>query len=301
MSDMIDRLEEVANDAGDLAHGRLATAVVQARMARDVRQGVRRRRLRTAGLTAAVLVVGAVAAVVLPRLYTAPPIQPAGEARVPIETSEGLITYSDGSMKVLNQHGQAIDVPAPAPDATSFGLPSRPEACAVNPADFRQGWTTQFVNAFQLVTFGRPLMLNSQGYHVLAQGQRVEIGSEWQTTAFAFSVDVDPAVAPYVVMTATTYVLGPDGRVAYVGSQMESQPAIEYTGDKTAGTYTATLTTRSLAPYDPCPGAADLANPATASGMVHYLVVNVYLNDGRGHVAPLGTHTSWITVVKENT
>ena len=300
MSDMIDRLDQVAKEAGELAQERLASTATNARLVLEVRQGVRRRRLITAALTAAVVVVGAAAAVGIPQFLRTPPVQPAGEARAPISTSEGLITYSDGSMQVLNQRGEAIDIPAPAEDAPVFGVQPVGEACAVNTHELRQGWTTQFVNAFELMTFGRPLLVNEVGYHALTQGQRVVLDPSWRYNSLAFSVDVDPYVAPHIVMTTSTYVLGQDGRIAYVGSRMEAQPAIEYSGDKKAGTYTATLTTRGLVAFDPCPGVDEEADPATASGRVHYLVVNVFLNDGHGHVAPLGTHTSWITLVKEN-
>ena len=39
---------------------------------------------------------------------------------------------------------------------------------------------------------------------------------------------------------------------------------------------------------------------AAASGVAKYLVVTVYLNDGHGRVTPIATHTSWVTVAKED-
>jgi hypothetical protein len=98
-------------------------------------------------------------------------------------------------------------------------------------------------------------------------------------------------------MRITSYVLAPDGTVAFAGSQLESRPAIDYVGSKDSGTYTATLTTRGLQSYDECPGVS--TGSLGAGGLVHYLTVDVFLNDGHGHVSPIGSHTSWITLVKE--
>jgi len=215
-----------------------------------------------------------------------------------VQTNEGFITYNDGSMQVLNHRGVAVEVPAPVEGAPVFASRSIPDACAVDVTALSPGWTTQFTDAYQVMTFGRPLLLDETGYHVLAQGQRVELGEDYRRVEFAFSADVDPAIAPYVVMTVDSYLLAPDGRVAYVGSQMESRPAIEYTGLKEAGTYTATLTTRGLAAFDECKGVSTTVDPDAP--LVRYLSVTAFLNDGHGHVNPIATHTSWITLVKES-
>jgi hypothetical protein len=299
MSDMIDRLDALAGEVGGDAAERLSSAVVAARLAGEVRGEVRKRRAITAGLSLVIVAMAATAAVVLPNLMRSEPLEPASTVRVPVEAQDGLITYDDGSMKVLNQHGQTVNIPAPAADGPVFRAASIADACAVDARTLTQGWTTQFVDAFQVMTFGRPLLHDATGYHVLAQGQRVTLGSEWHASEFAFSVDADPAIAPYLVMTMTHYVLAPDGRVAYVGSQLESRPAIDYSGDKAAGTYTATLTTRGLRTFDECAGVSTSIDPAAASSLVHYMTVSVFLNDGHGHVAPIGTHTSWITMAKE--
>ena len=102
--------------------------------------------------------------------------------------------------------------------------------------------------------------------------------------------------APYVVMDIDSYAIAPSGEIAYVGSQLESQPTVEYAGDRESGTYTATLTSRNLYAGTACPG----VSTADATEAVRYLVVTVFLNDGKGHLSPLATHTSWITLVKED-
>jgi hypothetical protein len=299
MSDMIDRLGEVANEAGAESADRLAAGIVTAQLADRARKGARRRRITAASVTGAVVAMGVAAALVLPHVWAEEPIAPATDGRVPIETDEGLITYDDGSMQVIDQHGRAIDIPAAAAGAPTFSSLGIPDACAVDPHSLSPGWTTQFTDAFRVLTFGRPLVVDSSGYHVLAQGQRVVLEDQFRETAFAFGVDVDPAIAPYVVMKVVSLVLAPDGRVAFVGSHLESRPSIEYSGDKAAGTYTATLTTRGLKAFDECKGVSTEINPATASGLVHYLLVTVFVNDGHGHVNPIATHTSWVTLVRE--
>ena len=297
MSDMIDRLDALAGEVGADAGDRLSSAVVAARLAGEVRGEVRKRRAIATGLSLVIVAMVATAAVVLPGLLRSEALTPAGHVRAPIEAQDGLITYDDGSMQVLNQHGEAVAIPAPAAGAPTFATSSGVDACAVDVRKLTQGWTTQFVQAFQVMTFGRPLSVDAAGYHVLAQGQRVELGPNTWDTRFAFSVDADPAIAPYLAMKLTSYVLAPDGRVAYVASQLESRPAIDYAGDRAVGTYTATLTTRGLQNYHECSGVR--VDQFTADGLVHYMTVDVFLNDGHGHISPIGTHTSWITLVKE--
>jgi hypothetical protein len=157
----------------------------------------------------------------------------------------------------------------------------------------------RFDDAFKVMTFGRPLQVDGAGYRLLPQGERVTLGSEADAFRVAFSMDADPAIAPHLVMVMTAYVLAPDGRVAWVGSQMESRPAIEYTGDKAAGTYTATVTSRALMAGEECRGVSSGVDQYDPAGLVHYLTVDVFINDGHGHINPVGTHTSWITLVKE--
>ena len=172
------------------------------------------------------------------------------EQRIAFNPAVDVLHVDDPSLSAadFSAHVPNLDYQPPLM-LEQFGANSDQDKFVVLQCDARtltQGWTTQFVDAFQVMTFGRPLLHDATGYHVLAQGQRVTLGSEWHASEFAFSVDADPAIAPYLVMTMTHYVLAPDGRVAYVGSQLESRPAIDYSGDKAAGTYTATLTTRGL-------------------------------------------------------
>jgi|GEM_PF-1992296 len=299
MSDMIDRLSELANEAGADVSARLASPVATAALVSEVGRGVRRRRAIAASLTAAVVVIGAAAAVIVPRLMEPAPIPPAGDVRVPVQTTEGLITYSDGSMQVLTQHGEVVDIPAPAEGAPVFTTVAASDGCAAF-EPMSPGWTVDFPDAFELLTFGRPLVLDATGFHVLTQGQTVPVGTRYDQAAFAFSLDVDPAIASQVVITATSYTLAPDGRVAYFQSQLESKPAVDYTGDRAAGTYSATLTTRLFGNGTQCPGVSASAEAAAASGLVKYLVVTAFLNDGHGSVSPIATHTSWVTIVKED-
>ncbi|MGC4175436.1 hypothetical protein [Demequina sp.] len=298
MSDMIKHLDDLAQQVGADAGDRLSMSVTNARLASEVRRGLRRRRIIAASVTAATVVVVGAAAIVVPQLMKPTPIAPAGEVRTPIETTDGLITYSDGSMQVLTSSGHTVNVPPAGEDAPVFRQQSHVDACALDPSLLTAGWVPQFPGAFDLVSFARPLSMDSEGAHVLAQGQTVHLDSEFDYVAFAFSVDVDPAIADKVVMTLDSYVLAVDGRVGYIGSQLESEPTITYSGDKAAGTYTATLTTRAMATYSECPGVGSYEDLPIASGVSHYMQANVFVNDGHGHVNPIATHNSWVTIVK---
>lgn len=300
MSGMIDRLDEIAGEAGADVAEHLSDADVAARLSQQVRQGVRRRRTITASLSFVVVAMGTVAAVVLPQLMRPAEIPPAGPAKTPIETTDGIITYNDGSMQVLTHQGVVVNVPAPTQDAPVFQPTDAYSACMMDTRTLVQGWTPQFTDAFSLVSFGRPLLVDGSGSHGLTQGQQVTISASKPYAQFAFSVDVDPAIAPHVVLTLTSYAVAPDGRVAYYSSRLESQPAVDYSGDKASGTYTATLTARPLEPYYECDGQSDTFDPTAASGNPHYLTATVFLNDGHGHVSPVATHNSWITLVKES-
>jgi hypothetical protein len=300
MSDMIDRLSAIANEAGADSAARLTADDITATLATQVRRDVRARRVVASAVALTMVVVGAAGAVVAPRLLDPPAVLPAGETRVPVQTNEGLITYSDGSMEVLTQSGLVVEVPAPEEGAPVFGQELSGDACAADPTQFKPGWTAAFPEAFELVTFARALSLDSTGCHVLPQGQRVIVGHDYKDTEFAFSVDVDPAIAPHVVMTASSYTLAPDGRVGYFHSQLESTPGVDYSGDRASGTYTATLTTRPLGYGTSCKGASAMANEAAATGALKYLVVTVFINDGHGQLSPIGTHTSWVTLAKED-
>jgi hypothetical protein len=97
----------------------------------------------------------------------------------------------------------------------------------------------------------------------------------------------------------TSYGLAPDGVVAYSISQLESKPAVDFSGDAEAGTYTATLTSRALEGGQSCPAAEAPNGWGTASEIVSYLTVTAFLNDGHGHINPIATHSSWITLTKE--
>jgi len=300
MSDMIDRLHEVAAEAGADSGERLAAGTVEALLGSQIRRGVRRRRLTAATVTTAVVVLAAATALVVPQLMRPAPVAPAGDPRVPVETTEGLITYSDGSMKVLTEAGDAIDVPAGSADAPVFSTGSDLSACAATPPAPSPGWTRHFPEAFELVKFGRPLVVDEAGYHVLAQGERLPVPSANDKVKFAFSVDVDPAIAPHVAMVARMYALGPDGTVGYYATQLDSEPAVDYTGTKEAGTYTATLTTRAFNGGMLCPGVPPGAKWPAGTEVLRYFVVSVLLYDGAGNINPLATHTSWVTLVKED-
>ena len=298
MSDMVDRLGEVAAEAGLDAGDRLAAEAVTVQLSSRVRRGARRRRLAAASLAFAVVLSGA-AAVIVPQLLAPVAVDPAATGRAPVQTKDGLVTYDDGSMQVLTHGGNLVNVPAAAVASPVFAPETADAACATDVTALIPGWKPQFADAFQLVTFARPLLLDDAGYHVLAQGQRVGYHANSAAPQIAFSVDVDPAIAPYVVMTMTTYAVAPGGKVAYFASQLESRPAVEYSGDKTAGTYTTTLTTRALQGGGECKGVAPGADWTSTSSVARYLVVTAFLNDGHGHVNPIATHTSWLTFTKE--
>ena len=300
MRDMTDQLGDVAASAGVDAGDRLATDAVTVQLSSRVRKGARRRRLLTAGLTCGVVLLGVGAVMALPQLMSPLVTDPATTEPSPVQKTDSLTVLEDGSMRVLTQAGDVVEVPAAGADGPRFSAATAETACAVDVTTLSPGWKPEFGDAFDLVTFARPLLLDATGYHVAAQGQRVAYTADESKPQLAFSVDVDPAIAPDVVMTMTSYVLAPTGAVAYYESQFESRPAVEYVGDKAEGTYTATLTTRPLEGGGECKGVASAAPLDLTGGVVRYLVVTAFLNDGHGHVNPIATHTSWVTFAKES-
>lgn len=299
MSDMLDRLDQIAAEAGAEAGGRLATPDVTARLQAHIARGVRKRRTVTAALTGALVVVLGTASVIVPKLLETPVPPATAPIREVVNSSHSLLTYSDGSMQVVTSAGKVVKIPAPGDESPRFAGTAVKDSCLADVTQFVPGWTHSFKEASQLMTFGRPLARDESGFHVLSQGQHVAVGHDYWRTKFAFSVDVDPAVAPYVVMTVDAFVVAPDGRAAYVVNQLESRPAIEYSGVKGTQTYTATVTSRALGTFADCAGVSSTVDRDSSAGLAYFFRANVFVNDGHGHVSPLGTHISWITVIKE--
>ena len=298
MSDMLDRLDEIASEAGADAGGRLASPDVAAKLQAQIAHGVRRRRIVTGALAAAAVVVLGTASVIVPKLIETPVPPAANPTREVVNSSESLLTYSDGSMQVVTSVGERVHVPAPGEGSPRYTGTAVKDACRADPADLAPGWTQEFPEAWQLMSFGRPLSIDKEGHHVLTQGQAVEKGSGYRSTLFAASVDVDPAIAPYVVMSVNVYVLAPDGRIAYVASHLESRPSIQYSGTKGTATYTATATTRGIDSYAECREVTRTLS-GEAPENVYYFHIKVFVNDGAGHINPIGAHNSWISVTKE--
>ena len=300
MSDMIDRLSTIANEAGEQTASRLAAPEVTVALQAQIARGARRRRTATAALAGSVLAMAVAAFVVVPKLIQEPELVPATHREV-VSTKDGLVTFDDGSMQVVTATGSIVDIPAPAANAPVFGIQDWSVACAAtDPTALPPGWTAQFPDAAQLVTFGRPLFVDAEGYHNVTQGQVVHISPPYEETGFAFSADVDPAIAPFVVVTMNAYVLGADGAIQFFSSQLEAQPAIDYSGDHAAGTYTATITTKPDFGVDACPSVPSGTSTPTADELPRYMSVVLFLNDGEGHLSPLAEHNSWVTVVKED-
>lgn len=298
MSDMIDRLDQIAGEAGADAGARLATADITAKLQEQITRGVRRRRRVTRVLAAAAAVVVGTASVIIPQLIETPVSPAAPPRREVVNSTDSLLTYSDGSMQVVTALGKVVKIPPAAEGSALFTGTAVKDACAADTAHLAPGWTQEFPEASQLLTFGRPLAVDKAGYRVLMQGDRVEVGSGYRDTKFALSVDVEPAIAPYVVMSVNVYVLAPDGRIAYVASQLESRPAIEYSGTKGTATFSATATTRGIDAYAECHEVTRTLDDGDPD-LVYFFRANVFVNDGEGHINPLGAHTSWITVIKE--
>ena len=300
MSDMIDRLSSIANEAGEQTASRLAAPEVTVALQAQIARGARRRRTATAAIAGSVLAMTVVAFVVVPKLIQEPELTPATHREV-VSTNDGLVTYDDGSMQVVTATGSIVDIPAPATNAPVFGVQNWTDACAAtDPTALPPGWTAQFPDATKLVTFGRPLLVDSEGYHIVTQGQQVRIAKPYEETGFAFSADVDPAIAPFLVLTMNAYVLGPDGAIQFFSSQLEAQPAIDYSGDHAAGTYTATITTKPDFGVDACANVPSGTSTPTTDALPRYMSVVLFLNDGEGHLTPIAEHNSWVSVIKED-
>ena len=300
MSDMIDSLSTIANEVGEQTASRMAAPEVTVALQAQIARGVRRRRTSAAALAGSVLAVIVAAIVVVPQLLQDPPLTPAEGHREVVATNDSLVTYDDGSMQVATAAGSIVDIPPPAPNAPTFGVQNVTDACTVaEPTALPPGWVAEFPAATELVTFGRPLLVDAEGYHVLRQGQQVHV-VDGDDTAFAFSVDVDPAIAPFVMFTMNSYIVMPDGTTAFYTSQLESQPAIDYTGDQASGTYTATVTTSPMAGASYCEKTPAGFEEAIALGVPRYMSVVLFINDGSGHLSPIAQHNSWVTIIKED-
>lgn len=297
MSDMIDRLAEVANDAGSRASDGLRSDATARVLERRIREGVRRRRIRLGALTgAAVLVAGAVG-IVVPRLMVEPPLAPAASphVRTVILSAGGLTTYADGSMTVLTDRGEVVDVPAPSAGTLAFAPLSRADGCAaIVPGQFPPGWTFERREYTRLVSAGRAQVVDASGYHIVLQGQPLAMGPEGPP-ALAFSLDADPAVGDHLTMVLDSRFVAPSGETLYYQSQLESQPAIDMTGNASAGTATAVLQSRPLGTGTWCVESA--AFPATVT---RYLSARVYLHDDQGRSTLIATDNSWTTLSAGN-
>lgn len=300
MTDMIDRLDEVAREAGASAAATLVQEDVRARIEVTVRAKVRRRRARRAMGAAAVVLVAASAAWAVPRVWQAEPLPASTPQREVVTTGDGIITYDDGSMSVMTSRGRVVPLPPPAADAPRYAAQSGQVACAQEDvAQWMPGWTSHVDTsrldaAASLITFGRPMIVDDQGYRVIGQGQSLgELAAE---ASFAFSVDADAAVASHLVVAMDLVALGADGLPAYVATTLDSQPVVERVGDRAQGTAGATVTTRPMQYGTYCPDA--LPQAAGEPSPVH-LRATVFVSDGKGAVTPLASHQSWFTVVRE--
>ena len=300
MSDMIDRLSGIANEVGAQAGSDLRTAAVSLDLQRRIGAGVRRRRVRAAVVGGAFALVVAAAGLLVPQLFSAAPLPPASTegTRTVVVTTDGLISYDDGSMSVLTSHGELIDVPPAGEGQPTLSTLTADDACLAQPATFPPNWTRYSIPALSLVTFGRPLVVVDGEAHTLRQGQDVNIADAdaQGTVGFAYSVVVDPGIASHVVIREDSYVVTPGGQVAMFSSRIDSEPTIEYQGSKDAGTYTAILTTSSRFELYHCSSDAVAQLGET---LPRYTVATVFLNDGEGTVTPLASHVSWIALIKE--
>ena len=104
---------------------------------RRIGAGVRRRRVRAAVVGGAIALVVAAAGVLVPQLFSAAPLPPASTegTRTVVVTTDGLISYDDGSMSVLTSHGELIDVPPRGEAEPTLRTLTADDACAAEPAD----------------------------------------------------------------------------------------------------------------------------------------------------------------------
>ncbi len=306
MSDMIDRLKSVSRAAGrDVASG-LADRSTIAELAGRVRHGVRRRRIRIGAIGATVAAVVGATAVAAPTLLRSLPdgdnvIEPGI-----LRTVGPITTYDDASISVVLSSGRTVNLPAYEGDLV-FQQTSRDQLCEVSsPEDLPpNGWVPTDGEANRII---RQVTL----WDKMADGTRtpvmsaVDLGtrSTDELNSLIATVQVDPAVAPFVALRVTTWdfkvMEADDGSVAYrnVLSQayLDGEPEPEYSGSADLGTRVGTLETRptDMGEWSACYKMEDVLTPGLFTGpYVGYVVVEIFLVDHKGGSYPLGIATYW--------
>lgn len=300
MTDMIDMLDEIAREAGASAAATLVQEDVRARIEATVRTKVRHRRARRAIGAAAVVLVAASAALVMPRMWHTEPAPAATPEREIVSMVDGLITYDDGSMSIATSRGRVVPLPAPPADAPRYATQSGKLACTeFDASQAMPGWTSHLdaarVDAApSLITFGRPMLVDGGHYRVIGQGETLShLGSD---ATFAFSLDADAAAASHLVLALETVTLGVDGQPAYVATTLDSQPTVTLVGSVAEGTASATVTSQPMQYGTYC---ADGVVPAVGDASRVYLRATVFVSDRQGSVIPIASHQSSFTVTRE--
>ena len=299
MSDMIERLSLLSQDAGNNAAESLAARSSIESMEARIRSGVRRRHRHTIGLAATAALLAGAGVIVVPLVVGEVPVPPIAQVDRQLERSlDGLNVYSDGSMSVVTSRGRIVEVEAPDEgDEVRFRLLGHDAATSPpDPDNFPLGWSFVKREYGELFAFGRPLIIGPDGPVALVQG-----GSPIQLEGhdgppIAFQAETDAGVATHIALRATAYIVAKDrpGETVALQTQLNAAPEVSYVGDIAAGTGLGVVRT---GPFATTWRTAD-TDLLYKDAYRRYVVVDAFLVDRAGTVIYLGTHRSWNDVVK---
>ena len=306
MSDMIDRLKKISQATGRDVASDLADKSTIVSLADRVRHGVRRRRIRIGAIGATVAALVGATAVAAPTLLRS---LPDGENVIEpgiLRTVGPITTYDDDSVSVVLSNGRTIDFPVYEGEL-AFQQISRDQLCAVeSPEDLPpNGWVPTDGEANRIIHQVTLWDKADDGTRTpVMSGTNLGPRTSDELIGIVATVQVDPAVAPFIALRVTTWdyrVLETvAGSVEYKNvlsqSFLDGYPEPEYSGSAELGTRVGTLETRptDMGEWSACYKAEDLLIPGFLTGpYVEYVVVDIFLVDHQGGSYPLGTSVFW--------
>lgn len=306
MSDMIDRLRAISEDAGRDIAADLGVASSLVSMSTLVHSGVRRRRLRISAVAAACALFLGIGATVAPGLFAdglKDPIDPAGPTLV--RTDGAVTTFSDGSMSVVLSDGSFFTLPPAGPDDMPLA-PVRPEVgCAFDPASIEAyGWIPDEPGYGQLAGAARAYYDGEDGRTYVSPGASFTAARDEEVPSVIVEVETDPALAGNVVLLAQWMAIKvEDGNVRHFSGRMTSDPDVRYVGDRSLGTERAIVPINSdsmdLEMVNHCKKIDSEGEELYGDefGVFdHYLTVDVWLTDHHGIARHIGRYVTVVTI-----
>ena len=309
MSDMINKLRGIADEAGNDAAENLRSPDTIAVLDHRVRRGVRRRRARIASTAVAATVVLGGVGVMAPILFGQDQVTPNDEPRTVLHSTGGLTVFSDGSMSILTDAHTIIDLAVPEEGNDRIVPTSNTEVCAWDPdTDLNIGWDFVDANGSQLLTF---VFVESEDYDgnvtVVPYGDVVEMVPSHEAPSIRVAVNANSAIADHLVVQLTSIEVI-EGVPVYYGLQLDSQPDVTFHGTSTenrAAVVRTTYSNRELKGICDNPESLEIKNrlssqdwddPDAITRSDVYFIADVWVTDRLGNVTYLGRNTSWAVI-----